>query len=65
MARMIFVREWMSPNMSYTCDSEAHKNLSHKESVLFCRHPRICEFRCLKPRKEYHYRWQLFRRALN
>ena len=25
----------MTQNMSYTCDFETHKNLSHKQSVLF------------------------------
>ena len=25
----------MTRNMSYTCDFETHKNLSHKQSVLF------------------------------
>ena len=31
--------DWMAQNMSYTYDFETHKNLSHKQSVLFYGHP--------------------------
>ena len=34
-----FLRAWMTRNMSYTYDFEAHKNLSHKQSVLFYWYP--------------------------
>ena len=37
----IFEKDWMTQNVFYTSDFQTHKNLSHKQSVLFIGHHRI------------------------
>ena len=50
-----FEVDWLAQNLYYTYDFEAHKNLSHKQSVLFYgthviqysrNHEVVCIFRC-------------------